>query len=127
MFIYGCWPTAQSTKSLLCDAELGIRIGLEFADLQQDFLAKETFDGNNLVSFWLGIDDKYIHFKKLARKILVRFGTTWVCESGFSYMVMVKTRYRNRITNKHLNDNLICALTSYDPRYEKLVKSKHNL
>jgi len=58
--------------------------------------------------------------KNEATKALVQFGSTYVCEATFSCMVYTKSKYRNRLTDAHLQDNLIIATTTYEPRFRKL-------
>jgi len=59
--------------------------------------------------------------KNEATKALVQFGSTFVCEATFSCMVYMKSKYRNRLTDAHLQDNLIIATTRYEPRFRKLA------
>ena len=99
------------------------RIALEIAELQQDNDAKIMFNTSDTVTFWFTLDDeKYPKLIEEAHRTLVRFGTTYVCEAGFSHMVQAKTKYRSRITDAHLFDCLVCSLTTYEPRYEHIVR-----
>jgi len=59
--------------------------------------------------------------KNEATKALVQVEATYVCEATFSCMVYIKSKYRNRLTDAHLQDNLIIATTAYEPRFRKLA------
>lgn len=100
------------------------KVALELSELQEDNDAKIIFNANDTVTFWFTLDDeKYPKLIEEAQKTLVRFGTTYVCEAGFSHMLQTKTKYRSRITDAHLFDCLVCSLTTYEPRYEHIVSS----
>jgi len=102
-------------------------MALELADLREDMDAKYLYEKNDLIKFWLSIDeDKYSGLKGEARKVLVRMGTMYICEAGFSHMTYIKSKHRARITNEHLNNYLIATLTSYTPRYQNFVRQKDN-
>jgi len=95
----------------------------EVAELQADKNQKIQFEDSSLASFWLNAPKKYAYLKNEATKALVRCGSTDVCEATFSCMVYIKSKYRNRLTDIHLQDNLITATTAYEPRFRKLALS----
>ena len=47
----------------------------------------------------------------LAANVLCMFRSTYVCEQVFSVMNINKTKFRSRLTHKHLNDILKLAAT----------------
>ena len=49
--------------------------------------------------------------------MLLPFATTYLCETGFSALTTIKTKARNRLDPQH---DLRCALTSIEPRFEKI-------
>ena len=74
-------------------------MALELADLMD---AKYLYEKNDLIRFWLSIDeDKYSGLKGEARKVLVRMGSTYTCEAGFSHMT-----YINQNTGLELQTNI---------------------
>ena len=98
-------------------------IALEMAELQADNEARINFDVfQDIAKFWIQILNKHSTVRNRALQVLVRFGTTYVCETGFSLMVFIKNDYRSRTTNINLENSLVCCLTSYIPRYRKLIK-----
>ena len=51
-------------------------------------------------------------------KVLLPFSSTYLCESGFSTLLHVETKARNRLD---AGDGMRCALSSTSPRIEALV------
>ena len=96
-------------------------MALEVAELQADENQKIQFEDSDFASFWLNAPKKYACLKNEATKALVQCGSTYVCETTFSCMVYIKSKYRNRLTDAHLHDNLIIATTAYEPRFRKLA------
>ena len=85
--------------------------------------ARINFDVfQDIAKFWIQLPNKHSKVRNRALQVLTRFVTTYVCEAGFSLMVFIKNDYRSRITNLNLENSLVCCLTSYIPRYRKLIK-----
>jgi len=95
------------------DAEACGDLALEMAELQADENQKIQLEDSDLASFWLNAPKKHACLKNEATKALVQFGSTYVCEAIFSCMVNIKSKYRNRLTDAYLQDNLIIATTTY--------------
>ena len=91
------------------------------AELQADENQKIQFEDSDLANFWLNAPKKCACLKNEAIKAVVQFGSTYVCEATFSCMVYIKSKYRNRLTDPHLQNNLIIATTTYKPRFRKLA------
>ena len=91
---------------------------LEILDLKNDILLKSFI----LKDFWNTVDrEKFPFFKKAAYKIVSFFGSIYLCESLFSNMNLIKSRYRYRLTDEHLYDCLLTGLSSYSPNCEALA------
>ena len=60
-------------------------------------------------------------FKNEATKALVQFGSMYVCEATFSCMVYIKSKYRNPLSDAHLQDNLVIATATHEPCFRKLA------
>ena len=56
-----------------------------------------------------------------AKRFLVLFGSTWMCEYLFSRMQLVKSNKRNCLSDAHLEDELRLALTNIPADIEKLL------
>ena len=83
--------------------------------------AKDDFEAMSLNSFWA----KYLHIYKnvgsVAIRTLLPFSSTYLCESGFSALVSMKTKFRNKL---ECEADLRCALSSTKPRIKRLVSQK---
>ncbi|XP_076053603.1 zinc finger BED domain-containing protein 5-like [Oratosquilla oratoria] len=78
-------------------ADVAEEVQEEFLELKFDSTAKEDFKDMDLETFWV----KYLHVYPLishqALRILTMFGSTYMCETAFSTLVSIKTKYRNRL------------------------------
>ncbi|XP_076045277.1 zinc finger BED domain-containing protein 5-like [Oratosquilla oratoria] len=78
-------------------ADVAEQVQEEFLELKFDSTAKEDFKDMDLETFWV----KYLHVYPLtshqALRILTMFGSTYMCETAFSTLVSIKTKYRNRL------------------------------
>ncbi|XP_076036535.1 zinc finger BED domain-containing protein 5-like [Oratosquilla oratoria] len=90
----------------------------ELIDLQGNQVQKQRFENLQCSKFWTQLKDKPILTRE-AEKALLPFPTTYLCEQGFSSLVTIKTKTRNRLDPQH---DLRCALAmNIKPRFENLV------
>ena len=92
----------------------------ELVELKHDRTMKIRFSPDALTDFWIRVGDCYPKCSKEALAVLVQFGTSYLCESGFSAMVAIKTRYRGRLD---ITADMRCALSTTAPNMEKLCAS----
>lgn len=59
---------------------------------------------------------------QLAQKMLVLFGSTYVCELTFSVMNVNKTRNRAQLTEEHLGAVLWISTTKVAPVFDAVAK-----
>ena len=96
---------------------------MELIEVQED-LALKNFHKfhNSTVEFWQQVTEcKYPKLKKISVQLLSVFSTTCGCESLFSVMNFVKSKYRASLTNEHLRELIHTAWTSYRPDFQKLT------
>ena len=93
----------------------------EFLEVQNDSAAKDAFQNMELEEFWTQIRGTYPLLAKNALRILVQFSSTYQCETGFSALVHLKTKARNKL---EVEANLRCALSTTLPDIDKLVTKK---
>lgn len=96
---------------------------MELCDLQCDSELKVS----NLkgIEFWKSLaSNKYplLHNKILS--LYSMFGSTYVCESAFSNLKLIKNNYRSRITNEHLEALLKLSTTRLDISLDNLLKGQ---
>ena len=93
----------------------------ELIDLIHDESARELFETQVLTTFWCSMEDSYPLLTQTILTNLLPFPTTYLCESGFSTLLQIKTSSRNKLK---VEDDLRCALTNTEPKIQDLVKEK---
>ena len=78
----------------------------DFIQLQNDQVSKDKFERVPLLEFWA--TSTYGKLAESASTILLPFPTTYLCESGVSSLLHMKTKSRNRLVAE---DDLRCSLT----------------
>ncbi|XP_067118586.1 general transcription factor II-I repeat domain-containing protein 2-like [Centruroides vittatus] len=92
----------------------------EIIILQTDLILQaRKFEEN----FWKYIKrEKYPSITKCSKYIYSCFGSTYLCESAFSYLKLTKTKQRSVLTDSHTEDSLLLSLSGYTPNYDFLVR-----
>jgi hypothetical protein len=79
------------------------------------------FKKMDLTEFWLVRWKKYPPTSVKAVKLLLVFSTTYLCECGFSSIMYIKNKYRNRLS---IEPDLRLNLTKIEPDIQKLCLAK---
>lgn len=96
----------------------------EILTLKNDIELKSRATPDMNVQFWnLMQKEKYPNLRQTAENLTALFGSTYLCESAFSHMKIIKSKYRSTMTDDHLAVCLRLALSSYCPDYERLASS----
>ena len=93
----------------------------ELAELSSDRALTMSFNEKALASFWLSVADEYPLLSQKAIKMLLPFATTYLCETAFSALTNMKTKYRSRLA---IESDLRVSLTKIVPKIEKLCSEK---
>lgn len=91
-------------------------------DLSCDESLKAAFRKQTLLDFWIKQHSEYPVLSDKAVRFLLPFVTTYLCEKGFSSLVVIKTKYRSRVDAE---PNLRLKLTSIEPDIAGLCSQKH--
>lgn len=91
----------------------------EGLEIKNDSSAKYDFDKMDKSSFWIKYVKVYPNVSHEALRLYIPFSSTYLCEKGFSTLVAIKTKYRNKLD---VASDLRCALTKTQPRIAILVK-----
>ncbi|KAG1927222.1 EPM2A-interacting protein [Pimephales promelas] len=95
---------------------------LELIDMQCDPSLKEKFTSSSLDRFYGALSEgKFPNMRRHAQRMLVLFGSTYVCEQTFSVMNFNKSRYRSRLTDAHLSSVLRISTSNTTPDFDELV------
>jgi hypothetical protein len=106
----------------------------ELIDLSEDTL-ELNFNRRKLAQFWLSVQQTCPTLSTEALKVLLPFSSSYICEVGFSAVVGMKTKFRNKLqlsnslrlkitrtdvdVNGVINSNRKQAHQSHTPHYEK--------
>lgn len=75
------------------------------------------------LDFWaLVSNEKYPNLKKCVEQLHSCFGSTYLCESAFSYLKQTKSKHRSRLTDAHTLDSLRLAISNYKPDFANLAE-----
>lgn len=100
----------------MCDKE---HLELEIINLKNDIILKSH---QNDELFWNLVDkNSYPLLRKCALKISSYCASTYSCESLFSHMKHLKSKYRSRLTDAHLEHCLRAGTSTHIPDYKKLA------
>lgn len=66
-------------------------------ELSCDTALELIFTQKHLGQFWMHVYSEYTALSKKALMFLMPFATTYLCETGFSALVALKTKYRNKL------------------------------
>lgn len=74
--------------------------------------------------FWSFVcREKYPLIVSCALKLHAYFGSTYLCEMAFSQMKIIKSKFRTRMTDAHLNNALRLAISNYEPDFKMLANN----
>ena len=114
-------PFSSELENVIEDTDTNAKI--EFLSLREDIALKVDYQEQELCSFWGKLGNEYPILSERALKVLIPFATTYRCEVGFSTMVVIKTKARNRMID--INNDIRCALiNSHWFMIAKIIKKK---
>lgn len=90
-------------------------------ELSCDTSLKLRFEKDNIIQFWSNVFQEYPTLSTTALKILLPFATSYLCETGFSAVAVIKSKYRSQI---NLEKEMRVAISKLQPRFEKLCSEK---
>ena len=83
---------------------------------------KDAFNNkSDLSSFWLSLHYSYPVLSKNASVMLVQFSTAYLCEAGFSDLVTIKTKSRNRLD---ASNEILLAQSKTEPNIKGLLEQR---
>ena len=93
----------------------------EFIELIINDAAKTDFSSMSVTKFWIKSLQSYPVLSEIALHLILPFPTTYLCKAGFSSLLVIKSKYRNRLV---VEDDLRCALAKTDARISDLARKK---
>lgn len=95
----------------------------EFTRLTNSDAARADFSTMPVTQFWVKCLQSYPVLSEMVLRLLLPFPTTYLCETGFSSLLVIKSKYRSRLV---VEDDLRCALAKTTPRISDLVRKKQS-
>ncbi|GBP84666.1 Protein ZBED8 [Eumeta japonica] len=93
----------------------------DLIDMRSKEVLKAEFQAKDLGDFWGSLSQAYPLLVKRAMSILIPFATTYLCEAGFSILMSIKTKSRNRL---NVADDMRLALSKTVPQINVLIEAK---
>ena len=93
----------------------------EFIELITSDAAKTDFSSMSVTKFWIKSLQSYPVLSEIALSLILPFTKTYLCETGFSSLLVIKSKYRSRLVAEN---NLRCALAKTAPRISDLARKK---
>lgn len=105
-------------------ADLPVGTGEQEAliDIQSDETAKAKHKECCPINFWVSMASSYPTLAHRAVPQLLIFPSTWECEQGFSVMLNIKSKSRNRLAAP--GHDFRCAVSKVMPRIDQLVEKQ---
>ena len=97
------------------------REAVSLVEITSDGTLKTTFRDKCLTDFWVHVQPEHPELAGSALKVLMPFPTTYNCEAGFSTLVGLKTKQRNRI---NVEPNMRLKLSSLEPDITRLMSQQ---
>lgn len=102
---------------------MSIKASEELIDLSEDTSLQNTFNRKQLTKFWLSVAGNYPCLFDEVMEVLLPFTTSYLCEAGFSTMVNIKTKYRNKLD---VSNSLRLKVTEIDAK-TVLIKNRKQI
>ena len=84
----------------------------EFLEIKFESGVKGLHKELSVKEFWGQVSASYPRIGKQALKTLIPFSSTYLCESGFSTLLQIKTKSRNCL---EVEDDMRCSLSTVVP------------
>ena len=85
-------------------------------------MMKVLFREKETSEFWISIYEQYPQLAQKAVEILLPFGSSYLCELGFSALTQIKTKTRSRMVD--IDKEMRVALSKVQPRLELICSER---
>lgn len=93
----------------------------QLIELSCDSNLKLQYATDKLFEFWSSVSQEYHAIRTAALKVLLPFATSYLCETGFSAVAVIKNKYRSKID---IEKEMRVAISKLEPRFQKLCSEK---
>jgi len=118
----GQW-TAEAKRLVSSLDEASLQ--LEILEMSKSDLIREQHKEASVSDFWTKVvsQAKFKNSRIIAMFLLSIFPSTYICESSFSIMNIIKNQDRNRLSSVHLDQCLRIATTEYSPNIRGIASA----
>ncbi|XP_065131907.1 protein FAM200A-like [Paramisgurnus dabryanus] len=118
----GQW-TAEAKRLVSSLDEASLQ--LEILEMSKSDLLREQHKEASVSDFWSKVvsQAKFKNSRIIAMFLLSMFPSTYICESSFSIMNIIKNQDRNRLSSVHLDQCLRIATTEYSPNIRGIASA----
>jgi len=92
-------------------------------DLRNDLISKASLVEKELSCFWISQRNQYLELSEKAVKSLLPFGSSYLCEFGFSVLTEIKSKKRQWL--QMMDTEMRVCLSNIKPRLSKIYSHKH--
>jgi len=85
-------PTVEDKETVRSHEET-----LQLIESSSDKGLESTFNSMSNSEFWTRMKNEYPNLNEIAMRFLLCFSTTYLCETAFSAMTVLKMKQRNRL------------------------------
>lgn len=93
----------------------------DLIELRSNRALEMQFESKTSEEYWCSAMVSFQGLCETALAVLIPFATTWLCESGFSTLLSIKTKSRNRL---NAQADMRVAISNVVPRFERLISMK---
>lgn len=93
-------------------------------DLRNELVYKRLFAEKELSEFWISLKDQYPRLSKKAIQLILPFGSSYLCETGFSALTEMKSKKRERL--QMIDEEMRVCLSSIEPRINLISAQKQS-
>lgn len=90
----------------------------QLIDLSTDSTYRNIYETSPLAQFWISCQKEFPQLATKAMMSILPFATTYLCESAFSSLSYLKSKYRAKLQPE--SDMILCLATSISPRIDSL-------
>ena len=91
-------------------------------ELRNDIIFKNLFAEKELSEFWICLNRNYPLLTREALKLLLPFGSSYLCEQGFSTLTEMKSKKRERL--QIVDEEMRVSLSTTEPRLSLICSRK---
>jgi len=93
-------------------------------DIRNDLVLKGIFKEKELSEFWLTLRQQYLQIVSKAIEALLPFGSSYLCEHGFSALPEMKSKKRERL--QIVDEEMRVCLSKTEPRFSFMCSQKQS-